>query len=77
MFVNAMNINFDDDTVEHWRCPCRDCQGIFKHIKKYYSRTHAIDKGWIFTTDIKYSHDGETVAVCPECAKKQKWLILK
>lgn len=59
-------------------CPCRDCndndEGM---IPRYYSFEHARDSGWVFTDHIKYSHDGELVAVCPSCAKKEKWRLLK
>lgn len=43
--------------------------------KKYYSYKHAQDDGWICTDHIQYCPpDVESVWICPECAKKQKWI---
>jgi len=67
----------DTKKAEIFHCPA------FKHrdekpndgvIPRFYTKQHAINNGWVFTKHIKFSKDGDLVAVCPECAKETVWI---
>ena len=50
-------------------------KSIHNLIREYYSYKHAKENGWKCTDHIKYCPpDQEEVWVCPECAKKEKWI---
>lgn len=66
-----LTINHDGGKSEMFTCTCQHCRG--GKVERAYSYGHAVSKGWVFTKDPKYSPDGEQVAVCPQCAKQDKW----
>ena len=63
-----LRITFDGGETKFFTCP-GEHESEFGRIDDLFSYRHATHEGWRFTDDIKFAPPGETVAVCPECAK--------
>jgi len=66
----SMIIN--NGSVKHFhQCTGKDCiVNPDLQIVTFYSDQHAIDSGWVYTTDIRFCEPNQSTAwVCPECVK--------
>jgi hypothetical protein len=74
--MNTMII-LDKSKKQHHICPCCHFSNDMSHttslIPEFYSSQHAIDSGWVITTDPKFCPPHENYAwVCPNCIKDFK-----
>ncbi len=67
--------------IQHNVCPSRNCavKGKNVPIHRFHSPVHAVENGWVYTKGDMFCPPGEKakgVWVCPECAKKVKWVAM-
>ena len=74
--MKRLRVLTDNNTQHHFICACKDCKNN-DECQEAWNFKHALKLGWKFTGQKKFSQDGETVGVCPKCAKEYEWTQIK